>query len=50
MTCAITPISMARQWRKSVCAVVIGALRKNQWRIGVRRLVFLMERQWRNGA
>jgi hypothetical protein len=28
---------MAHRWRKPVCAIAIGALRKNQWRIGAQR-------------
>jgi hypothetical protein len=50
MTCAITPILMAHQWRKPICAVVIGALGKNQWRIGCAVWFFSMARQWRNGG
>jgi hypothetical protein len=47
MICAIEHNPMARQWRKSVCAINGGALRKNQWRIG--RLIGFP--QWRaNGA
>jgi hypothetical protein len=50
MTCAINLLSMAHQWRKRVCAVVIGALRKNQWRFGCAIGVFPTERQWRNNG
>lgn len=50
MSCAIDHFSMAHQWRKPACAIDIGALRKNQWRIG-RAIRFVpMARQWRNGA
>ena len=41
---------MAHRWRKPVCAIAIGALRKNQWRIGCAFGFLLMARQWRSGA
>jgi hypothetical protein len=47
MNCATGQISMAHQWRNGFCATAIGALRKNQWRIGCSIGFF----QWRtNGA
>jgi hypothetical protein len=50
MSCAINPVSMAHQRRKRFAPLLIGALRKNQWRIDLRRLISLTAHQWRNGA
>jgi hypothetical protein len=32
MTCAITPKSMAHQWRKPFCATIEKRLREKRWR------------------
>ena len=50
MICAISPFSMAQQWRKRFAPLLIGALRKNQWRMGCAIVVFPTAHQWRNGA
>jgi hypothetical protein len=50
MSCAINPFSMAHQWRRRFAPLLLVRLVKNQWRIGLRRLVFLTAHQWRNGA
>ncbi|MET3994892.1 hypothetical protein ABID65_006558 [Bradyrhizobium sp. S3.9.2] len=50
MICAISPLSMAHQWRKRFAPMTLVRLTKNQWRIGVRHLAFLTAHQWRNGA
>jgi hypothetical protein len=46
----LSRFSMAHQWRSGFCATVVGALRKNQWRIGCSIGFFPLARQWRNGA
>jgi hypothetical protein len=47
MICAITRFLMAHQWRKPLCAVVIGALVKNNGALGA-PLCFFQRRA--NGA
>ena len=41
---------MAQQWRNTVCALLIGALREKQKRKGARFGFSLKAHQWRKGA
>jgi hypothetical protein len=50
MSCAIDPISLAHQWRKSLCDDDDGALRKNHCRLWFLQWVFPIgapTAQWR---
>jgi len=40
MSCAINLLSMAHQWRKPVCAVVIGALKEKPMAYWLRHWLF----------
>lgn len=50
MICAVDQVLMAHQRQMGSAPLLLVRLSKNQWRIGVRHLVFLTAHQWRDGA